>query len=382
MIKFIKNRFGATHTADPTNIYEPNYSLYGEVRVENTPGVFTKTADFLLDPIANNTAFFVANSAIKGFFKFTPFNPNAVTSIQKVTDNIIKAQLFCGEHFGTIPAVQGELVLKGEYLVLNGGISDEVGFNDGLSMLENGKKFLTWAPLIRTIGLSTPELLHFLIPTGMNTANLRVRLSYADGTEDLITAKTLAGLAENDLIRIPAGVDALGLLAYDLTKDLTHYEVFLTDQAGTVMTESRFYEIDDFVHVNERHWMYTNSLGMPEILRTIGKSVLEHDISSTTYRKALPIGYNNKESQYRTNSAISRSRQEVSTGFLKDQEAQAYILDMLLTNGQMWDVSTSYYPVQLDGSGGFSEKVDGEYQYFARFRVRGGFDARSYTPKS
>src|SRR5690606_8976864 len=160
-LRFLGNLFGENVVG--AGSVEPFYQLYGEVRVEQTPGsgIYTKTASYLLDPLPDLSNFFVLNSAFRGYFKAPHFNPYAVTGIEKVYHNILKGKFLRSESFGDPPVVQMPLTEVEDYVVLRAGISNSVGFDAGIARIIDGKKFLTWHPEVKTDGMYQAELLDF-----------------------------------------------------------------------------------------------------------------------------------------------------------------------------------------------------------------------------
>lgn len=383
-IRFAKNLFGETVTGDIAEATQPFYQLYGEVRVETVPGsgIFLTTRQLALDPAADLTARFILNSGFRGYFQNPHFNPWSVKTLQKVTYNILKGKFYEGVVYGDPPAVQGTPTLVDDYLVINGGAAERVGDEAVLDHLLTQKKFLSWHPEVKLISIHQPDLLHFLVmESGITTLNLRAVITYTDGSTQTLTLNTLTGVSQYDLIRIPAGVPNLGLASVDFTKVINFYELFLTNQSGTKVSESRFYEVDQYEQPWERFWMYDNALGMPEVFRTVGKSKHATALAPLSSMTSILEGQDVKSSQFITREVSLREEQEVSTGYLRDLDTARYLVDFLSQRGSFFELKNGdYFPMRLSTPSIVETDTDGEYSYFVRFRVSGAFVSTSFTP--
>jgi hypothetical protein len=380
-LRYIRNLFSEPVTGTEINSTEPFYQLYGEVRVENTPGsgVYEKSIDFLLDPLEDLQNEFVLNAGFRGRFLPPFFNPYSISTMQKVNYNILKGKFYGAEYFGSPPVV-GMMDEIEDFVVINGGISTALGFDAGNFRLMNApQKFLTWHPRIKMINRSQPEILHYLVyRDDITSLQVKVRITYTDQTDITIDKYTI-DTDQWDLIRIPVGYDALQLAIVDPSKAISEYDVWLEDTAGPV-SEERTYEVDFDFHPWERLWIYENSLGMPEVFRTIGKTSYANTFRNETAKRALVYNTNQNTPRFFSNQITRRISEEISTGFLRDLDTARYMVDFLITRGTLYEVKTdSLIPFQLTASGTYPENTDGEYNYFLRFTVAGAFEDESYT---
>ena len=381
-IQLFRNLFGETVTGVVTT--QPYYQLYGEVRVETVPGsgTYVKTLGYVMDPAVDLQARFVLNSGFKGFFLAPHFNPYSVTAITKTTHNVLRGKFFKSQIYGDPPVIQGTPTEVESYLVLKGGIAQRVGLAAGWERVTTDKKFLTWHPVVKAVGIFQPELLHFLIQTDtVTTVNLKVKLTYTDGTDTTVTPRTLAGITQYDLLRIPAGIPNLELASVDFARTISYYELWLEDQAGTVISERRYFELDQYEQRWERLWLYENSFGMPEVFRTVGKTKYGTGITPMRSKLSVAETYDVKQPQYLTRETYLRTDQEISTGMLRDRETAAYMLDFLSQKAPLFELKDGdYHPVQLLPPSVHEEAVDEEYSYFVRFKVAGAFEETVFTP--
>lgn len=380
-LRFIRNLFSEPVQGTVLNSTEPFFQLYGEVRVEKVPGtgVYTKTTDYLLDPLEGITADFVLNSGFRGFFVAPYFNPFAITAMQKVTYNVLKGKFFGAEYFGT-PPVAGIPAEVEDFVVLNGGISNAVGVDAGLSkLMPTYQKFLSFAPTTKLIGPSQPELLHYLVyQEGISNLTLNIRITYTDGSENILSPLSLS-VVQWDLVRIPVGMEVLDLFSIDFAKSISEYQVWLESDA-TRVSEIRSYELDYDEQPYARMWIYENSLGMPEVFRTTGKTSYKTEVKTTTSKRALVYDTTQTDARFFSNQVMSRIRQEISTGYLRDLNTARYMVDFLVQKGSLFEITpAALIPMQLTTSGLYEETIDGEYNYYLRFTAQGAFEDESYT---
>lgn len=382
-LRYIRNLFSEPVTGTVLNSTQPFYQLYGEVRVEKLPGtgIYEKTTDFLLDPLEDLSNDFVLNSGFRGLFADPFFNPTTITTPQKVSYNILKGKFFGAEYFGNPPAT-GALTEIDNFVVINGGVSNVLGFDEANFRLMNApQKFLSWHPSIKLISRSQPELLHYLVyRDDITDPFLRVRITFTDQTSVTIDKAPLdVPVSQWDLLRYPVGYDALQLALVNPAKVISHYDVWVDNGFGPV-SEERTYEVDYDYQPWERLWVYENSLGMPEVFRTTGKTVFGNDVRNSTAKRALVYNTNQNTPRFFSNQVTRRLREEISTGFLRDLDTARYMVDFLIQRGTLYEIKPDrLIPYQMTTSGTYPESTDGEYNYFLRFTVQGAFEEESYT---
>jgi hypothetical protein len=378
VLRFLRNIFGHTITGNAGNAILPNYQLYGEVRVEMIPnsGTFFKTQGYLMDPGAGIASFFAIGSAFRGYFIAPKFNPWPINTISKVTYNKLNGKLYGGEFYGEIPEVEGSLTLIENYVVLKAGTQEGIGFSAALADLTTNKRFLTHHPEVKVVSPTQPELLHFLnIYADVTAITLKATICYTDLSEMTINAKTISGLDQWDLLRIPAGLTSLNLAAVFPSKTISHYELWLEDQDNEEISERKIYELDQYTYETERFWMFENSFGMPEIFRTVGRASYKNAIGTSVSKRMVTYDQDTKVPSFQINRTANRSTADVSTGYLRDKETAIYMLDFLTQKGTLYELrSADYFPYQLQAPSMHEVATDDDFSYYVRFQVLGAFE--------
>lgn len=379
-LKTLRNLFGVPFSGTIGNVANPNYQLYAEVQVSTDDITYVKTTSYLLDPLTSVSNIFVVNDGFKGQFINPDFNPWDIDVISKVTYNRLFGKIYGAEFWGEPGIVQTTPVLIGEYLMLKGGVQHAKGWPAALTQINSQKKFLTWHPDIKVVSALQPEIIHFLIQTDTVTAvNLKVQIYYTDLTDTTITAKTLGSIDQWDILRIPAGVTNLDLEAVTPSKVISHYDIWLENQANAVISEVKTYEIDQYTYFTERFWMYVNSLGMPEIFRTYGRAAIKNSVKYNASKRMVTYDNSPKTASYQINSSAHRSEWEMSTGFIRDRETAYYMLDFLSQRSSLYLLrDNDYFPYQMLGPSTHDVEIDDEFNYYLRFKVLGAFEENTY----
>lgn len=208
-------------------------------------------------------------------------------------------------------------------------------------------QFLTWQPKVKLIGAAQEEYLYFLmnltpLPTQIN---LRVRITYANGTRTVLTKNTIQSASAFQVVCAPVGPVALGLLDGAILK----YEVWLADENMLRFTEVRTYEIDRRRHRFERFILFANSFGGFDTLRLLGKSSEDSDVTRQTAVKERDAAQGLDYSELAIISIKENSGIQVSTGlFERDQEKYlSYLRELMLSECILEDTVHGYEAVNL-----------------------------------
>jgi hypothetical protein len=364
------NKIFRTVAANPANYGLGNYQIKGELRVEKVPasGSYTTTLTAKLTPDADDNAVFELQDGLADFFPFTDFNPYAVVGMHQITDNVVKAQFLQAESYGD-PQVDQASTLVDTFKVINGGLPKQILDNFFADILPVTKQFLTWAPLRKRVTQTQPELLHFYIYTDTITElNLIVKLYFTDGTDSTHTIDTETGIEEEQVWRLPAGFTQLGLSALASGKTVKKYELWLTNQSDTIISEVRTYAMEYVEATENRFWLFTNSLGMFEILRTEGKTTESHELTRETSSNYLPNGYALAMGEIQSRVLGSMETLDVSTGYLDSKTEALWAKEILLSERVFLLTADSRIPYRIT-TRAYTPYQDKNFRWFLRFQA-------------
>lgn len=368
------NKIFRTVQANADNYADGNYELYGELRVETAPGssIFSRTLTMRLSPDASDKATFELQDGIADFFPLPDFNPYTTTALALTDDNQVRAQFYTAESYGD-PAELQPLSLADTFRVLNGGIAKIHDIDFFGDYLPQSRQFLTWHPGRKRITAEQPEILHYYVPSGISSLSYRLKVYFADQTSQSSLISETTGIQEARIYRMPSGYTALGVNAIDPTKKVIKYEVWLEDQDGTTVAQPFTYLLDPISPPNSRYWLFTNSLGMWEIIRTEGKTTenmgLDREISSGY----LQQGYVRSRGELRIRIMGSTSEMEVSSGYLSSKEEAQWAKELLLSEKVFLLTPQARIPyVILTES--YEISRDQEYNWYLRFEARQAYN--------
>jgi hypothetical protein len=364
------NKIFRTVAANPANYGLGNYQIKGELRVEKVPasGSYTTTLTAKLTPDADDNAVFELQDGLADFFPFTDFNPYAVVGMQQITDNVVKAQFLQAESYGD-PQVDQASTLVDTFKVINGGLPKQILDNFFADILPVTKQFLTWAPLRKRVTQTQPELLHFYVYTDTITElNLIVKLYFTDGTDSTHTIDTETGIEEEQVWRLPAGFTQLGLSTLASGKTVKKYELWLTNQSDAIISEVRTYAMEYVEATENRFWLFTNSLGMFEILRTEGKTTESHELTRETSSNYLPNGYALAMGEIQSRVLGSMETLDVSTGYLDSKTEALWAKEILLSERVFLLTLDSRIPYRIT-TRAYTPYQDKNFRWFLRFQA-------------
>lgn len=364
------NRIFRTVTANPANYAEGNYQIKGELRVQTLPSsaTYTTTLTAKITPDANDNAVFQLQDGLADFFPLTDFNPFAVVNMQLLTDNIVRAQFYKAESYGE-PQVDQASTLVETFTVLNGGLPKQITEDFFAEILPVTKQFLTWAPSRKRVTQIQPELLHFFVYSNTITElNLIAKLYFTDGTNSTHTIDTVTAVTAEQIYRMPSGYTQLGLSALAASKVVSKYEVYLTNQADVIVSDLRLYVMDYQDNLENRFWLFTNSLGVFEIIRTEGKTSETHELTKETSSNYLPAGYPVSLGEIQSRTLGSTETLDVSTGYLDSKTEAVWAKEILLSDKVFLLTADSRIPYRIT-TRNYTPYQDKNFRYFLRFQA-------------
>jgi len=268
---------------------------------------------------------------------------------------------------------------------LPGGLSREalVFYNnldsDYFAPIKNQKRFLTWAPIEKTTGVSSVEKLFFcLINTGA-TCRLSARVTFTDDTyTDIdITDLTSYAVCPVSVIECCVGYAYLRLSTLSPGKTVKHWDVWLENNAGAKISEIRRFTLDVKYQENERQLLFRNSLSGYDTMRITG--IREHN---NEYERQSAAQFLNEQEGFfnapdKAYSNDERAAYKASTGWLKLDEKD-WLRDLLLSR-EVYEISgRELIPVSIASKKAFIVK-DKETRYSLEFEYEKAFTDQYYS---
>jgi hypothetical protein len=235
----------------------------------------------------------------------------------------------------------------------------------GLSLLDELSStgmFLSWHPGNKFIGKSHPEKLYFLMLDTSASGGIYARITYTNGTK---TVKTLwlGTLQQFSVYEICCGHDALQLqyAAYEVEK----IEVYV--YAATMISEMRTLYIDQNHQENERVFLFLNSLGVYETLRTTGvhekENLFNHDIVDLA-REDEDISWSAESS----NITLMEETFNGNTGWISKEEVD-WVNDFLASSKRYLFEDHNLVEIMVTSQRVFQHRDD-ETLYFVAFEYK------------
>lgn len=363
---------------------KPN--VHNDVRVEIATGtsIYLSQLKSELEAISNKAKFSL-RPAFRGVLTANAPAYNSNTPM-RLTDRIKLYKNYYGgiDEDETTPAA---IFSSNPFLVMLGGI-DKLRFptlNYFTDYLPTNKKFLTWAPMEKEVQRQQEDYLNFWVyGLFISALKLIIKAYYDDGTDQTATISTTTGVQYGQLYQIPAGSLNSGVGTINPAKNLVKYELWLTDQADSLISEVRTYRLAPYTHPLTRYFMFLNSLGAYEVMYFKGQADITAKVQKDIIQKHLPSDYSALQGEFETNNGTLRDEGNYSSGYFKGVHAaawQEYMKDFLLSSRVYELVGQTRKPVNVI-TDSFQYKVDQDYKHFVQFRTTEAYENDSFTPAS
>lgn len=382
-IYFFRNPAVFSNDANLANIAKPNYRLYTEVYVEQNylGNNFEPELTQELPIDNNNQADFYINEAFADML--TPYLPSVgQTFSAQATEGLRRFRIFFGEKWGDEPSVQ-PLSVTSDMLMMSGGLAKETKLNWWDLYGKNNKKFLTWAPNEALVTEAQENYLYFFLYSAITGFRVRAQIFYTDGTNEIHQLFSWDGsptLQKGSLFVLPVGYTQASIGLKNVAKTVSSYKVYVEDIEANVISEERTYTIERTGNAAlYRYFLFENSLGGYDSLRTKGKSELNARAEYDEIESILPPDYNVQDGQFsRINIAADSNNIDTSTGFIRKEYAE-YLRELLYSRRVFETVEGQRVPVIIETKS-FSINRTYDYNYYLRFKYRHAYRNEVYTP--
>lgn len=371
------NKIFRTVAANPANYGDGNYEIYGELRVEKVSesGVFTKTLEAFLTPDADDNAVFQLQDGAADFFPLADVNPAAVTQITLINDNQVRAQFYAAESYGDPPVLQ-TLALNDTFRILKGG-RPKLFSGNFFSQMQTAKKFLTWHPGNKKVDINQPEILHFYVYVDITQVTQKLRVYFSDNTDTTVNVQANVAVLEDRIYRMPAGYSNLNINAINPAKKVVKYETWIVDQNDAIVAGPFSFIMEEITSSSTRYWMFVNSLGMYEIMRTEGIATDNFKVTRQNSQVYLTQEYPRWKGEIESNVTGSENELEVSSGFFNSKQEALWATELLMTDRLLLLESTQRVPYVISSDAAV-RYVDKNYNYFLRFGARLAYNDVKY----
>lgn len=363
-----------------------NLRMYCEVLVEDVAGTgtFVSKMKMSLYPASNGECLFNLRQALRSVFKLTPPTVNS-NSIVKLTDRAKAFKVITDTMEGDVVTPTLPVTTSNTMLALYGGLSTYAhAVSNFFTDLSTTKKFLTWQPANKLMDSNQEDYLNFLVySVDITTLKLQGKAYFDDGTTQTAFLKTQTGVKFGDLYQIPVGTANSGVKVINAAKNLIKYEISLLDQANSLISEVRTFNVAAVTHPLTRFIMMVNSLGAHEVHRMTGETKQVNEVTKELVQKYLPPVYDALQGEFENTEGTFTSKTEYSTGMITQSNAaewQSYFTDLLLGKLAYETVGGKRYPLAIV-SDSVVAKEDRVYGKFVRFEAINSFIDKAYTPQ-
>jgi len=237
---------------------------------------------------------------------------------------------------------------------ISGGLSREMlaVYNDQetdyFSIEDNLKRFLTWAPVVKTTGKTQMEKLSFFLCGDNNPYSYRlsIRIKFMDGSYYSYYASDSFSSTIPVLIEAMVGFNQLGLANIDHTRDVESWEVWLEDRLGSVISEVRKFILDTDVYEHERTFLFRNSFGRYDTIRFLGEgeSTMSYErITGQVLSDEVILACNPPSKNF---EAWETQSFKADSGFIS-KEMRDYLREFLITTEAYEVVQGLLFPIVL-----------------------------------
>jgi guanyl-specific ribonuclease Sa len=369
------------------NFAQTNYKVMIDVQVEEQAGTgqFVSVMKSAMPPDVpelNRLIQFNLRPAFRGVFTTTPPDHNEA-SLVKITDRAKLFKVLYGDIYGQMDEPASWTATPVQLAMLGGISKFQFPTIDYLNTyLPANAKFMTWSPLSKEVDYTQEDYLQFWVyDPNATSVKLKVKAFFDDASNTIATISTKT-VIYGDLLQVPAGPLNSGAIGINPTKNMLYYELWLTDQNDVAISETRTYTISAFRPYRTRYYLFLNSLGAFEVLRTTGFSEESTDVSRSVSEIILPLDYEPLAGQFVAGEAYKQNSDKVSSGLFSGPDAQAwleYMQDVAISS-VLYDITDGPRVPLVNMTKKLTVRQNEDNKRFARFEFMRAYSDHSYTP--
>ena len=286
------------------------------------------------------------------------------------------------EQYGT-PPVPRKINTTGPFYVLSGGLSAvqegrylRVG-SDFWSKLCYNQYFLTWQPKVKTVDRYQVEKLFYLVREDYPFIVMRVETYFVGGISTNPVPKCLI---ENPVkIGVYEFICTLSVLQLDGwdTEFVDYYEVWIEDDQVNRISEIRRFYVNKEDSPFTRYFLFRNSIGGWDTLRTTGKFSSAYEYERSTAIRIPGLDMSDQDHRLIQTGVTEAKTYTASTGWLTPEQVD-WIRDFCLS-GEVYEVQgQNLIPVVITSKTARQAK-DGENLWFLDFEYSRSVADEYYT---
>ena len=349
-----------------------------------------KIAEDLKSVDSDGKAIFDISEYLRSFIKTKLEGPQLFTYPEVATQNlavwnnlVLPYYVSFAERYSNATRM---LVFDTIRYAITGGLSRELlsFYNDQgtdyFSLSDNLKRFLTWAPVVKTTDKTQMEKLSFFL-CGDNhpySYRLAIRVKFSDGSYSSYYGSDCDSCSTPTLLEIMVGYDHLGLSSLDVTRDVESWEVWLEDRLGNVISEIRKYILDTDAYEHERTFLLRNSFGRYDTIRFLGTGEItmayERNAGDVVSDEVITC-FNGPSKNFETWETQSF---KADSGFVS-QQMRDYLRELLITTEAYEVVQGLLFPIVLKSVKISPFATDGVYLYNLQVEYDRAYNDQYYS---
>lgn len=301
------------------------------------------------------------------------------------------------EKYG-IPSTVKAMSTSQYFSALNGGVpfwKQVEYYTAGTSFwdrMQYDMNFLTWQPTTKKLSITGTEKLYWLAwKSTLNNTLCKLRFTLHTFDDNGITTSVVYSATQAvtylDVFEMEVGYARLNTLynfdAYfhDQGADGVsgqYYDVEVITDAGLVLSEKRTYQVDLTEYQNSREFLFLNSLGGYDTIRTTGigeyEGTQERTFITSPYPKEFAAAFRMKKQVF----VLGNDKMKVNSGWLTSSQVD-WLQDMLLSE-EVYEIKNSkLYPVVITSTSGPKKTDEQSPAYFVEFEYEYSSHESTFT---
>jgi len=374
-------------------VRKENYKVLADVHLYTDDGV--EIVKMQQVPASDNTVYFdlkdILLAHVSRAMDLPDYNQDDITEL---TNRMKKYFVRYGVQYGN-PVMPRLITQSPDFTAMLGGLDAKMHkvYDENFlyrwctDPVSGPRRFLTWCPNEKVININQIEFLYIKISDKIGSVvNLRTDIYYKNGSSALALDTGISHTIATDyhkLLCIPVSAYILNFN----DDDVAYYDVYLNVD-DVQYTEKRRYVADTRCYYSEHYFLFQNSIGGMDTLRTTGDVIEGVRVTRENFESENNrYDYDYAAGQLKNYNIESRRRLKVSTGYCS-REYIRYLVNELLMSEAVYEMTageadggedTWLNPVVVD-SNSIEYLTNLRDQFAVTFEVSYSWADRVYTP--